>query len=1151
MEKSRMVRLLTSCSIMCLLSGFLVPSALADGPCEEPSGVVVSVQGSVETRKADATRWIPVELDDALCPGDSIRVLELGRAEIRLENESFLKLKENCAITFPDREEKEDILARVLRGFAYFFSRTRKSIEIHTPFVNGTIEGTEFYARVEMDHTFLSVLEGRLKAENEAGSVLLESNQSAITYAGRAPVIRMVARPRDAVQWALYYPPAADYRAADFPGETWQEEIRASIGHYRRGDLVRAFSSLEGLPDDVPDPRYHTYRAGLLLAVGQVDKAEEAIKNALNLDPANGPAFALRSVIAVMQNRKDDALELAKQAVESDVTSSTAMVALSYAQQAHFQIRKALASAREAARLDPEDALAKARLAELLLAEGDLGRALATAQEASASNPNLAHTQTILGFAYLSQTRTGDAQDAFGEAIRLDQTAPLPRLGLGLAKIREGEVKEGRELIEIAMGLDPGNSLIRSYLGKAYFEEKRDKDAESQLGIAKELDPFDPTPWFYDALRKQTMNRPVEALHDLQRSIELNDSRAVYRSNLMLDEDLAVRSASLARIYSDLGFRQLALVEGWKSLNTDPANHSAHRFLADVYSVLPRHEIARVSELLQAQLLQPINITPLQPHLAESNLFITEGAGPADTALNEFSPLFHRNRFALQANGMTGGNETLGYEAVHSGVWNKISYSLGQFHYETEGYRANDAQEQDVYNAFIHGGLTHKTSLQAEYRYKETEKGDIELRFTTDDDHLTSLQDTNEQASIRLGFHHTFSPRSDLIGTVSKQTEDPRLQDSITGIEPEPGMLLDVDLEMRADTESHGRELQCLFHSERFSLIMGAGYFDIDSTRTQTDVTTVTLSLPFPPFSFSETTTQVAVLDEDSTHTNFYLYSQINYPETVTWTIGASGDLFEGVFVDSDQYNPKLGLTWNPMPNTTLRLAAFRTLKRTLISDQTLEPTQVAGFNQFFDDGEGTDAWNYGFAIDHKYTKNLFGGMEYTMRDLTVPFEDWYMPPPPAPPVYEVKETDWEEKTARAYFYWTPKRWLVLTGEYHYEEFDRGTDFVAGIEQVKTHRVPLGVGLYLPTGLSGRLKATYVDQEGMFQPQTHPEMTPGDEQFWTLDASIAYRLPKRFGLFTIEAKNILDESFKYHDTDPENPRLQPESLVIAKFALAF
>ena len=72
-----------------------------------------------------------------------------------------------------------------------------------------------------------------------------------------------------------------------------------------------------------------------------------------------------------------------------------------------------------------------------------------------------------------------------------------------------------------------------------------------------------------------------------------------------------------------------------------------------------------------------------------------------------------------------------------------------------------------------------------------------------------------------------------------------------------------------------------------------------------------------------------------------------------------------------------------------MRAAAFRVLKRTLITQQTLEPTQVAGFNQFFDDFNLTEAWRYGGAIDQKFTKDLFGGVEFSKRDLKVPFLDF------------------------------------------------------------------------------------------------------------------------------------------------------------------
>ena len=326
--------------------------------------------------------------------------------------------------------------------------------------------------------------------------------------------------------------------------------------------------------------------------------------------------MALQSIIAVVQNDKEKALGIAQKAVAANAKSAAALTALSYAQQANFDLEGARKSLQQAVQAEPSNALAWARLAEIHLSFADLDDALEAAQKAVALNPNLSRTQMVLGFAYLTRVDTVESKKAFEKAIELDQADALSRLGLGLGKIRDGDLVDGRKELEIAASLDANNSIVRSYLGKAYYEEKRSDLAERDYATAKELDPKDPTPYFYDAIQKQTTNRPVEALQSMEKAIELNDNRAVYRSQLQLDSDLAARSASQARIYSDLGFQQLALVEGWKSVNTDPSNFSAHRFLADSYSILPRHEIARVSELLQSQLLQPLNMTPIQPRLS-------------------------------------------------------------------------------------------------------------------------------------------------------------------------------------------------------------------------------------------------------------------------------------------------------------------------------------------------------------------------------------------------------------------------------------------------------------------------------------------------------------------------------------------------------
>jgi len=1096
-----------------LVSGTIFASLAAGAEaCEEWVAKIVSMQGDVQALKSGEKEWQPVRFSNTFCIGDMLRVLELGRAAIILDNDAIIRLDQNTTIIFGTVKEEQTFMLKLLNGVAHIFSRKPRSLEIITPFVNAGVEGTEFLINVDKDQAVVTVFEGQVQASNVAGSLTLTSGQSAITEAGQAPAFHTVVRPRDAVQWALYYPPVLHFLSGDFSGgaeSDWRNIVRNSIHFYMEGNLTQAFSSIEKVPEKIRDPRFFNYRAMLLLSVGRVDEARSDIEQSLNLEPGNSHALALLSIIAVVQNEKDKALGLARKAVAADPDSATPRIALSYALQANFQLEAALKSLQEAVKLAPENSLAWARLAELWLSFGNLDKALESAKEALKLNPDLARTQTVLGFAYLAQIKTRESIKAFEQAIKIEQAAPLPRLGLGLAKIREGDLKGGRQEIEIAASLDPNNSLIRSYLGKAYFEEKRDKKAAQQFAIAKELDPLDPTSFFYDAIRKQSINRPVEALHDLQESIELNDNRAIYRSRLLLDEDLAARSASLARIYNNLGFQQLALVEGWRSVTAAPDNFSAHRFLADSYAALPRHEIARVSELLQSQLLQPINITPVQPKLAEGRLFILNGAGPGDLSFNEFNSLFNRNRIAMQLSGVVGENDTRGNEVVLSGVYQNFSLSAGQFHYETDGFRKNNDQEQDIYNVFVQANLSYKTSVLAEFRAKDTEEGDLRLNFDPED-FYPELRGERKIRSIRTGLRHSFTPCSDIIATVI-------YIDFNSTFTPSPSATLTTD------EYSYMAEAQHLFSAELFNVTSGAGYFSSERHEEAT-----------------------SIFEVDTRHTNLYGYGQIHLLKSMTWTVGGSADFYDGYMGSQNQFNPKLGITWNPRPSTTLRAAAFRVLTRTLVSEQTLEPTQVAGFNQFFDDGEGTDSWRYGVAIDQKFTADLYGGVEISKRELEfeVPPPDLAPPPPPT-----VMENDWEEQLGRAYLYWTPNPFLALSAEYQYEKFDRQGEIVNGIEHVKTHTIPLGINFFHPSGFSVMTEATYRDQEGDFVPEFAMPYS-GSDQFWIVDASIGYRLPQRLGRITIGARNLFDTSFKFQDTDPVKPEIQPDRLLFVNFTLA-
>jgi hypothetical protein len=210
-------------------------------------------------------------------------------------------------------------------------------------------------------------------------------------------------------------------------------------------------------------------------------------------------------------------------------------------------------------------------------------------------------------------------------------------------------------------------------------------------------------------------------LQDLQKSIELNDNRAVYRSQLLLDQDNATRGISLARAYREVGFDQLAVRESSISVNADPNNSSAHRFLADSYLTLPRHEIARQSELLQSQLLQPLNATPIQPQLTEDNFFVLKGAEPAFAGFNEYAPLFTRNGLALQADLLGGNLGTWGDQIILSGIQDRLAFAISQFTYDTNGFRDNDDFRKDILDGLIQVQPTPGTTFQAEVRQSNSE----------------------------------------------------------------------------------------------------------------------------------------------------------------------------------------------------------------------------------------------------------------------------------------------------------------------------------------------------------------------------------------------------------------------------------------------
>ncbi|MEW8659382.1 MAG: FecR domain-containing protein [Candidatus Thiodiazotropha endolucinida] len=1042
---------------------------------------VVSLEGSAEKKRDGQETWQQVVLDDQFCAGDAIRTLHNGRAAVRLTNDTLLRLDRDSTLTFTQVGKATPSLLDLLRGAVHFISRTPKSLEVKTPYVNASIEGTEFVVRIRNQATEVTVLEGAVVAANEAGSIDLSANQAARASTDQQPVRIEVVKPFEAVAWALYYPP---------------------------------------LPE----------------APGKADTlAQEAIK-------------------AIVQNRLEEATDLAKQALQQDSQSAAAYMAQSYVNQAMFDIPAALANSKKAAEMAPQNALAQARLAEVWLMTGHTRSAREAANQAITINPELSLAYTVFGFSSLRDVKLDDAKQAFEKAITLDSSTPLPRLGLGLLKLRQGDSHSGREEIETAVLLDPYNALLRSYMGKAYYEEKRNGLAYQQFAMAKELDPKDPTAWFYNSIILQSDNRPVEALQAQLYAIELNDNRGVYRSRLLLDKDEAARSVALGRIYNDLGLEQQARYLATDSLANDPGNHSAHRLLADSYVDLTNLDAARQSELLQSKMTQPLNLDPLQPQLSNSNLGLLDGNGPGELSYNEYNPLFTRNGLAFQLDASVAKKNTWSNDAIVAGLHNRFAFSLGQYHTETDGFSTNADYEQNLYNFFAQLAMSDNTSFQVEVSQDEVLKGDVSQRLLPSLLNNESLRAETDTMNYRIGVNHAISPQTQLLFTSTKIDDEATLLTSAATVETL----------RRNDSNINTHDLQLMHNGDTHRFATGISFNkDEFDTVSRFDFSPSPCLLPFP-----DCTQRNRFIEKQSRLYGYYFYQpseNINLTAAIT-AVRDTSDIFTK---KETHILPKLGAKWAISDKTSLSVAAFRSNSSAIASSfyQTLEPTHIAGFNQIYDEFRQTEARNYGLSFNHRFMPALIVGFHGLHRKGETPFELLDT----STFTSSVLDVEFDETIANVWVNWSHHKLWSLNIEYNYSDLDSATNVNAavfsgvspdGVLELETHRLPMTINYYHPSGLIVGAKATYIDQKGAFQGNTISDLPQNSEDsFWLTDLIVSYRLPKKHGLISLGVKNVFDEDFKFEDRDSYDSlsveasaspsSLTPERIIYGQISILF
>lgn len=1074
-------------------------AAAQSADCGEWTGELTAVEGTAEIQRAGTATWLGAASGAQVCLGDSIRVHRSARALLTLPDRSTLRLDANTTVILEPPAPTGGSLINLVRGLIHVISRDPRQLRFTTPYSNAGLEGTEFDIGVNEGErqTEVAVLEGVVRVTTPTGELRVTRSQLGVAREGAVPTAAALPAPIERMRWTSQYESILDGALPDPEGDAPAAGVR--------------------------DPEFFARRAAARLGTARIEAAQADLATALAIAPNQPTALAIEGMIALARADVTSALASAARAVAADGHSVPALLALSHAEQAAGDLGAAERAARAALTAGPGSAVASTRLAELRLGGGDATAAIELAERAHALAPTRSRPLVVLGFAQLGAFDTARAEATFQQAVMLEPDASEPRLGLALVAARRGDVTASRHHLELAVASNPTDGLTRSYMAQLYDTEHRDELTGTQLEIAKTLNPADSTPWLYGALNDLSRNRPVEALRQLRAAAERNGDEAVFRSGFILDEDLATRSAGVSRIYTGLGFGRLALLDAWRAVNAAPAEHAGHRLLADAYASEPRHEIARVSELLVAQLLQPANVTPIKPQLGQPGLALAQRLGPSPSSFDEFTAPIAHNGPKLSASSIAGGNGTLGTELTVAGLNDRVSYSAGHYRLETDGFRANNDFDQEIANAFVQFRPNHDTSLQAEIRAVRSEQGDVSTLFSSDSYSRTQRleQDTD---SIRLGAQRRLSPADSLLVSFIHQDLQAGLAD--------PG-----SFEVDTERSGYSLDVQHLRTGADSRFQSGLLYASQDERNTQR----------FGPVSPITTDTELRQLAA-------YGYWHRDLSQTFTLTLGASLDRIEDNVTD-DAVNPKLGLLWRPTSATTVRAAAFKTLFGSLTTSAQnpqprLEPVQIAGFTQLLFGGTADRGTVQGFGIDHTLTERLFVGWETVLRDTDRPILI------PTGTTHIIESLALEESTHQAYVLFTPSDRLSLHARHERVRSTSEPLPFFGTSRMTIRRTPLEARYFLGNGFTFGARATHVQQDGLFEvltPSPFDPITfsPGSDDFVIVDAFASYRLPNRRGIVSVTADNLLDERFQFQDVDPTNPTLIPERLLSIRFTLAF
>lgn len=555
--------------------------------------------------------------------------------------------------------------------------------------------------------------------------------------------------------------------------------VGLAVSRYRLGDVPGAYHLLQDARRRLPPSSLLGAMAGFMaLMAGKVEEASTTLQSNLQQWPGDVLARCLLAQIHLVQNHKDQAKEEATQALKQAPASPMAQFTVALVDMAYFNLPAASQHLQQALVADPRFVTAYVYLAKIQLGGDYLNRAWDTIRRALKLAPNEADVLSLAGFIRLAFRDYDEAKHYFDRAVKANPGLGEPHLGLGIYAFRYRHMDQGLAEMLTATLLEPRISLYQSELGKALYQVRAFDKALQVYDYAKTLDKNDPTPYLYKGIALTDLNRPAEAVQEINRSIALNDNQAIFRSRIMLDRDQAVSNFNLARAYNELGLAEWAYSKAVTSVKKSPTSGAAYLFLNQSYAATQQNLGSQASSVVLYYLLSPANQNTFSQSPTSQSVY---------NIANDYTPMFEMPYARASLQGGIGAWKSDKSIQQHSlevyGGLPGLAFDAGGFYTEDQGFRERNGGYK-IYNltGIVKWEPTVQHSFLGSYAYLDGKSGDNSHLNDYNYNNLPLLRNSSRARLYEFGYAYRFNPNATFLAYYNYSANDIyRLSNITTG----------------------------------------------------------------------------------------------------------------------------------------------------------------------------------------------------------------------------------------------------------------------------------------------------------------------------------------------------------------------------------